>query len=65
MPIPSVEHWEENARLVEVLAEGMGGDPTRLAMPETARLIGGSPSCRHEAFSKPASTINHRVGTGT
>jgi len=39
MPIPSVEHWEENARLVEVLAEGMGGDPTRLAMPETAGLL--------------------------
>jgi hypothetical protein len=38
MPVQSVEHWEEKARLAEETAEAMGHAPARFAMLEIAQL---------------------------
>jgi hypothetical protein len=38
MPIQTVEHWEEKARLAEETAEAMAHAPARFAMLEIAQL---------------------------
>jgi hypothetical protein len=38
MPIQTVEHWEEKARLAEETAEAMRHAPARVAMLEIAQL---------------------------
>jgi hypothetical protein len=38
MPIQTAGHWDEKARLAEVLAENMGADPAKSAMVEIAQL---------------------------
>jgi hypothetical protein len=39
MPVQSVEHWEERARLAAEKAETMRRPPTRAAMLEIASFI--------------------------
>jgi len=38
MPVQTVEHWEEKARLAEEQAEAMRHAPARFAMLEIAQL---------------------------
>ena len=56
MPIQTVEHWEEKARLGEEAAEAMGHAPARVAMLEIAQLyrqLAGPKSIRTEPAPEP------------